>query len=408
MLTLRRLLPVSALLVLGLALAACSEKSGPSAADQPLFGDGGNRGNVIVATVGDLAITSRDLDLAYQELIPRLQQKYDGAGGRQLLLKRMIDEVLLAQGALDRGLDKHPDVGRTIISSRRLALVESMRNIAIPEGHEPTEDDLMEFFKNNRKEFQMQPTILARHVECLTLERAQEAYQLLKRDHSSNNFMQVAANFSVNKKTLSQNAEVGWYNPSGVIPFISNSKTFINKTADLPIGLHPPIIVNDRWHVVEIMRKKPGRPMTFNESRDLVLNMMLPAYNDNLVKQYLKEARKTSDVKMMGEFAPGGGVSPEALMERADAVADPGARLDLYNLIVTDFPEHERADDALFLSAMVAIDTYVDRRMAEWYLDQLLADYPESDLLEDAKFLKENLYNPDGLVPQSIEKLRSQ
>lgn len=407
MLILRRLVPVLAILALGLALASCADQSGTRKGEERYFGDGSKDISEVVARVGDYEITRRDMDLAYEELVPRVQRRFDGEEGRQLLLKRMVDEVLLAQGALEMNLTAHPDVGQTLITSRRRILGEAMRNIGIIEGKEPTEEEIQEFFKDNRREFMQQPAVLARHIECLTLERAQEAYQLLKDDSSAFTFMKVAADFSVNKKTLGQNAELGWYNPTGVIPHIQNGKEFIAKTFNLGLGVHPPLQVGDRWHVVEILKEKPGRPMTYNEARDLAYNMMLPAHNDGLVKDYLLSVRKTTPVQLLAEFTPGGGVDPATLMQRAASVGDPDARIDYYRLIYTDFPHSEQADDALFMSAMVCIDNYVDRRMASRYLDRLLKEYPESELVDDASYLLENLYNPEGMAPKSIEELRS-
>ncbi len=408
MLILRRLVPVIAVLALGLAVASCSEKSGNSLADQPLFGDGLDDVTEVVARVGDLEITRKDMQVAYDELVPRVQRRYEGTEGKQLLLKKMVDDALLAEGALEQGLLSHPDVGRTLITTRRMALVEAMRNIGIPEGHEPTEEDIQKFFQDNRREFMQQPAVLARHIETLSLEEAQEAYNLLKDDHRPFNFMQVANKFSVNKATLENNGEVGWYNPTGVVPNISGGKEFIAKTFNLGIGVHPPIQVGDRWHVVEILKEKPGRTMTYNEARDQAYNMMLPAWNDNMVKDYLLAARKTTEVQLLAEFTPGGGVDPEILMQRAAVVKDPDVRVDYYRLIYTDFPESEWADDALFMSAMVCIDNYYDRNMALRYLDRLLNEYPESELVDDASYLKNNLYNPQGMAPQSIDELRSQ
>ena len=146
--------------------------------------------------------------------------------------------------------------------------------------------------------------------------------------------------------------------------------------------------------------------MTFKEAEALVLNAMLPGHQDAMVKDYLESAREKLPVVMLGHFAPGQGMSPESLFARGMAIADPQAKLDVFALIYTDFPESDKADDALFMSAMVAMDTWQDRRVAERYLGQLLRDYPDSELVEDVRFLKENLYNPKALNPSSIEELR--
>lgn len=403
----RRILPVVLLMVLALLLASCAEDSGSSAGkNMHFFGDGTTDNTEVLAKVAGVKITQKDMDLKFDEMVPRMQKRYQGDEGKRLLLKDMVDEVLLARGAQEKGLENRQEVARQMITQHRLTLVEAMRNIGVGEGREPSDEQVQVFFQDNRHEFVQEAMVRARHIECLTLERAEQAYQLLKDNYESYEFMKVAADFSVNGKTMENDADLGWFNRNGVVGYITGSYEFVAKVFDLEIGLHRPIKVEDRWHVVEILDRRPGRPMTFNEARDLARQAMLPAYYDNMVKDYLLEARKANPVEFLGPYTPGQGLDPETLMRRASAVADPGTKVDYYRLVYTDYPESDRADDALFMSALVAMDTWKDRRMAQRYLDKLIAEFPASELHEDAVFLRDNLYNPSGVTPRSIDDLK--
>ncbi len=407
MLVLRRALPVVLILVMGLLLASCQDDNASSGNGIfPIFGKGGQDISEVIATVGDIEITQQQLDLHFDELVPRIQKKYLGDGGRQLLLKDMIDETLLVLGAMDMGLENREEVARTLVTQRRSAMVAAMRNIGVPEGNDPSEAEIQAFFTDNRKEFMQEAMVHARHIECLTLEQAEKAYQILKKDYSGNNFLKVANDFSVNAISLENDTDLGWYNKSGLVANIRGSKVFIDLTFDLPRGLNRPIQVSDRWHVVEIMDRRPARPMTYKEAEGLVENTMLPGYFDGLVKDYLLDSRQKYAVNLLGHYTPGKGASPEVLMERAAMVADPGSKIDYYRLIYTDFPESDRADDALFMCALVCMDNWHDRRLAKRYLSLLIEEYPESDLLEDAVFLRDNLYNPKAMSPDTIDQLR--
>ncbi len=403
----RRILFVVLIVTLGLSLTACQEKNeSPKDNIFPIFGGVGMDDSPIIAKVGERVITQQDLDLRFDELVPKAQKDFQGDEGKQLLLKSMIDDMILVEGAIAKKLSDRQDVARSLITHRRVDILSAMRNIGIPEDNAPTEDDFQAFFKNNRLEFMQEGMVRARHVECETVERAMEAYKLLEADHSAFNFMKVASEYSTNTKTLANEAEVGWYTKTGIVGPIRNSKSFIGATFDLEIGLHRPVQVGDLWHVVEILDRQPARPMTYTESRDLVKTAMLPAFYDGKIKDYVLEARKNQTIELFGKYQPGKGLDPDALMQRAALVVEPGIKLDYYRLIYTDFPESERADDALFMCALVCMDTWQDRRMAQRYLDLLLEEFPDSDLHEDAVFLKENLYKPGGLNPSSIEELR--
>ncbi len=404
----RRVLLIILVLSLGLFLTACQDETEKKQDSIfPIFGGGEkNDFSPVIAKVEDVEITQRDLDMRFEELLPPSQLNFEGEEGRQLLLKEMIDETLLVKGALEMGLKNRQDVGRTLVSQRRLTMVSAMRNIGIPEENKLTEDDYQSYFKDNRTQFMQEGLVHARHVECLTLERAQEAYRLIMVDRSAYNFMKVAGDFSVNKATLANNADLGWFNKGGIIENLTHSLIFINAVFDFEVGVHRPIQVKDRWHVVEIFEHQHARPMTYVEAYELVKSRMTPAFYDGKIKDYLLDMRKRKTVEMFGQYAPGNGQGPEAIMKRASLVADPGVKLDYYRMVYTDFPQSDRADDALFMCALVTMDTWQDRRMAQRYLDRFIEEFPESELYEDVVFLKENLYNPGGVVPQTIDDLK--
>jgi hypothetical protein len=211
---------------------------------------------------------------------------------------------------------------------------------------------------------------------------------------------------STNEETKKLEGSVGWFNQGGFIPSVQGSSQFTTTAYGLEMGLNPPFMVKDRWHVVEILKRENERPMTFSEARGQVEAEMLPAWQDGIIKDFYRNARKTAKVEMLGRFAPGQGLSVDELFARAVGVVDPQQKLELLNLVHTDYPESGRADDALFMAANVAMDTWTDVKVAERYLNLLLEEYPDSELAPDAQFLRDNLYNPDVLNPKSIDSLR--
>jgi len=409
MIAVRRFSVPLMVLVLGLLLASCQGNVDEEQAFQwkPIFGNGLHDSSPVIATVGDLQITQQDLDLRFDELPPKLKRKYEGEEGQRLLLKGMVEQALMVMGAVEKKLYNDTDVARTLISQRRTTLDSAMRNYGLLRGNEPSEEEIRTYFDNNRDQFRQEALIQARHVECLNKDAAEKAYARLMKGGLENDFPHVVKDYSKNIETAKNSGELGWFNKGGFIPFITNAAEFTKAAADLDLGIHPPFRVGNHWHVVEILRKEHSRPMTFGEARDKVLNAMMPGFQDQVIKDYLLAARKEHPVVLKGRFAPGQGMSPETLFARGMALADPQEKLDMFSLVVTDYPTSDKADDALFMSAMVALDTWQDRRVAERYLTRLLDEYPESELVEDATFLKDNMYDPKALNPSTIEELRN-
>lgn len=390
------------------SLVGCQNDNAP--ADnfvwKPLYGDFTNDTSPVVAEVGDIQIRQRMVDLFIDELPSSRKTEFQGPDGQRLALKFMIDQVLLVRGAMEQKLYTDQDVARQLISQRRNTLAYAMRNYGLLRDNKPSEDDIRAYFNEHQDQYRQQGLAMSRHVECLTKADADLAYQLLTSKTPKHSFESVVAEMSVNKDTKKEGGVTGWFSKGGFVPFIRDGEQYSSLVYDMDIGLHAPIKVGDRWHVVEVTHREYERPQTFAEARDKVLKDMLPAWQDGVIKDYLLSARDSYPVKMLGIYAPGQGATEDELFRRAMAVADPEKKLALLSMIHTDFPDGNRADDALFLSANVALDTWQDPRIAERYLRMLIDEYPDSELIEDAKYLRDNLYNPKALHPQSIDDLK--
>ncbi len=403
---LRRILPLAALL-LPVLLVACQEGGKQEKfAWQPLFGDNFKDTTPVVARVAGVEITEQDIDLRLDEMPPNLKSRYSGAEGRRLLLKDMVNQVLMVRGAVDLELYNQREVARTLISQRRSTLDLSMSSIGLLEKAQPTEEDLREFFATNRSRYRQLATVLARHIECDKRADAQAAYERLLRGGPKDTFPYVVADYSVNPVTRLKSGELGWFNPGGFVPDVTDGQRFTTVAFGLKDGLNPPVEIDGRWHVIEIMRRENERPMTFAEARDQVRQELLPGFQEGVIQDYLRQARVTYPVETFGAYAPGGGLTAEQIFARAMTLPDGENKVELFMLIVSDFPGSDRVDDALFMAAQVYLDLWGDTRSAGRCLKDLTTQFPQSELVDDATYLLENLDNPSALLPQSIEELR--
>ena len=398
--------PFSGLLVL-LVLAGCQGGQSQGGFQYlPLFGNGAKDPTPAIAEVNGIKITARDLDIFLENMPSAQQSKFAGEDGRRLALGRMIDQTLLALGAVENKLYNDPDVAHQLIAQRRITLEKSMRNFGLLRGRDPSEEEIRDFFMDNRAKYRQLGTVKARHIEVMTEADAQLVYKRLTKGGPGNDFPHLVQEFSVNAETAAQEGDVGWFNKGGFVGGIRSPQIFTAKVYDLAAGVNPPVQVGDRWHVVEIRDREFERPSTFAEARGVVLQEMLPGYQDAIIKDYLLDARRKWPVQMFGEFAPGMGMTAEELFSRAIALKNPDEKVEMLDLIHTDFPNSGRADEALFMAAQVVMEASADLRIAERYLSLLIKEYPDSELFDDATFMRDNLYNPEVMNPRSIEDLK--
>ncbi|HOX25241.1 MAG TPA: peptidyl-prolyl cis-trans isomerase [Candidatus Krumholzibacteria bacterium] len=397
-----RFLPLAAALAAALVLAGCGDGARPTG-KQPIFGNGTVDNSRVLAKVNGEPITERMLELRFEELAPREQNRFQGEEGRRLFLRQMVDEVLRTRTAEERRLELDPEVARVLISQRRAALDQALRNLLVKD-RQPTIDEIRAYFAANQSRYVRLGTMNAAHVECRTKEDADRAYRLAS--EPGRPFATAVKDYSVNTTTKINAGDLGWFNRGGFIPGILNSKGFTERIWDFAEGVNPPFEFEDSWHVVRINERRYERPQTLEEAYDRVVSDLMPDFQKTVVDDWMRQSRQDADLEYFGEFRPGHGKTDRELLERAFNVKDPQQKLDLLGLLVDDYPESEFADDALFTAGNVALDTWGDRRQAGFFFLELIKRYPTSDYATDSQYILDHMDEPNFVAPRSIEELR--
>jgi len=397
-----RLLPLVAILTIGLTVVGCNT-SQETVSNDALFGDGTLDGSRVLAEVNGLKITEAQLDLRYDELSREDQNRFKGEDGRRVFLRQMIDEVLRVREAEERKLNRDPIVARVLIAQRRGAMDRALL-ADLTKGQDPDIDQVRDYFNDHRDTYVRLGAINASHIECLTRADAMKAYQEITVDKRP--FAYVVHDYTKNDKSIVEGGDLGWFNKGGFIPLVTDSRVFSEAIWDLEVGVNEPIEIDGRWHVVKIHERKYQRKQTLEEAYDRVVSDMLGEFHQDIVEQWLRDARKSADLTFYGEYRPGHGKSAKELLERAFYSNDPQQKLDLLGLLVDDYPDSEQADDALFMAGNVALDTWGDRRQASLFFSELIRRYPDSDYVEDCQYILDHMSDPDFVNPQSIEDLR--
>jgi len=390
-----------------LASAGCQqEKSGAGFGWKPLFGDLAKDTSPAIAEVGEITITQADLEQFIDEQPTRNKAEYAGPEGERLALKRMVDSALLVMGAVERKLYNDQTVARTLVANRRVTLEKAMRQYGLLKDAAPTDAEMREYYEKNLGRFRQLGMVRVRHIECKDRAAADQAYRRLQSKAPKDGWVYVCADFSTNERTKKIEGDAGWMNAGSIVPLIDAGAEFSKAVFDLPIGVNPPLSVAGRWHVVEITHREFERNSTYDEVKDTIKNDLLPGYQDAIIKNYLKEARAKHGVQYLGRFTPGQGMTPQQLFERAMFNQDILRRIDILLLIAQDFPDSDRADDAMFMAANTAIENISDLSVGARILESLIELYPQSEYVDDANFILENLYNPKFQNPTSIEDIR--
>jgi peptidyl-prolyl cis-trans isomerase C len=407
-----RLTVLTTLALASIVLVACNGASQPDAGKSvpdariqgAIFGNGTHDPTTVVAEVDGYRITQRMLDLRYEELPKELKARYQSEDGKRLLVRQMVDEVLKLREAERRKLERIPDVARVLISQRRLSLDTALTNTLIA-GREPSDEEVRAYYQMNKDKYVRYGTMHAAHVECASESEARAAFK--EATTPGRAFERVVEKYSRNPETKQIGGSLGWFNKGGFVPQMPESRVFTEAIWDFETGVNPPIEVAGKWHVVCVYGRQYDRPQTLEECYENVVNDLLPTFQSGIVKAWVNEARAGAKIEYFGDYRPGKGSSAREILDRAMGLNDTQQKMNLYQLLVEDYPDDDLADDALFLAANEALDTWGDRMQASVLLRALLKKYPSSEYAADAQYMVDNLARPGFTKPKSIEDLRA-
>ncbi len=398
------------LLVVVLAMAgltSCQNTgNGDSIVPGGYYGNGMPDESPVVCTVAGLEITRHDLEIRLNEMPKSLRDNFTGEDWERRLLEFMISEVILAQDATAEGLQADPRVAQQLVSQKRGTMRDAYTSLVLWRDLEPSPDEIQEYYEETKRLYKTEGSVKARHIQCDTRNQIQEAYDALQAGGYDALFANVVGKYSRNAKSLVQSGEVGWFSRKGFIPFLTNGPEFAAHVFDWSMGVHAPELIGGYWHIVEILDREPSRQLTVDEVRDRIVRSLMPGVQKRASELYIERRRSEVEIEYVGDFRPGKGRTAEELLRLAMMSGAFDRQMQLYDLLLLDYPNSEYAPFALFMKANLQIDTYGDTYTARDLLKRILHRYPETELREQVEYMLENLSNPSFSKPESIEELR--
>jgi outer membrane protein assembly factor BamD (BamD/ComL family) len=122
-----------------------------------------------------------------------------------------------------------------------------------------------------------------------------------------------------------------------------------------------------------------------------------PENIEKLKGAYIDFAAKYPDDELSPEFLFKAG-------QRCNATAQHDQAIQLFQQVIEKYPKHRIAEEALFLQGYVYENSMNDMNRAKEVYTRFIAQYPNSELVEDAKLSIENLGKTPEQIFEEMEK----
>lgn len=358
----------------------------------------------LVARIGDSKITREELDERFEQLSEKQKDDFKGKRGKVEFLDKLIEEEIIYLEAKRLNLHHEPDIKNVLKQAERNILVSEYFNREILEKIDVAEEEIEAYYNDNLLEFTTRAIIKAQHMFTSSRKKAEEWKRRLA---GGEDFSKIAKNESEDDLTAPQAGNLGYFNPGGYIKFIGRSTIWSEAVNELEAQEISDIIEFEKgYSIVRIQEKNPERILPLSDARQRIIEKLRAqrarsAYDVAIAK--LKDSHKPDNY--LREELMASTRSPEQYWEIAQMESDPYERIQYYREIVEYYPDHEYAPQALFMIGFVYAEELQNKVEARRRLDELLQKYPDSDVVESAKWMIDNMNKPHPAF-ESFESMK--
>ncbi|MCF6368750.1 peptidylprolyl isomerase [Rhizobium halophilum] len=267
--------------------------------------------DAVVAKVGDMEIHQSELDLAIQNLDPQLQQLPDEQK-RVAALSGAIDVKLLAQGAVDEGIDETEDFQKRLdyIKDRELHNAYFRKHVV----DAVTEDEVKARYEKEIAALPKQEEVSARHILVKTEE---EANDVIKQLDAGEDFAELAKEKSEDSNK-SDGGDLGWFTKGRMVPEFEEAAFALEKGE----YTKTPVKSQFGYHVITLEDRRDVQPPALEQVEPQVRQLVMREKYLSIIEK----AKAEREVEIMDEALRAGyeevNKAPDADPAAGEAPAD--------------------------------------------------------------------------------------
>ncbi len=264
----------------------------------------------VIARVGDATLTMADIERRLKEQGSAAQRYADAAGLRRFVEDQMRLE-LLAQAAIERGLDRDPDVveaARKVMVRKLLlrdlgpqAWGDQASDAAVRTYYEAHLDEYIQPERRRISMIQLAPTPEGRAVAQSTIEKLQAGGP----QEPQRTFARYVWQLSIDKDSKARNGELNGFESRDELAR-DYGQHFADEAFRLGVGevSSAPVQSTRGWHVLWVIAKRDPYARSIEEVADEIKSRLVTTGRSQLFEQYLRELRQRYPVALYDERLP--------------------------------------------------------------------------------------------------------
>ena len=264
----------------------------------------------VVAKVNGDEISVHQINYAMAR-IGDIPKGKESEAGRQIL-KGLVDQQILVKFAVDKKLDRNPDVFQAIETSRRQILAQASLEQLAGQLSKPTDAEIHDYYVKSPELFANHRTYKFAEISMAGTVPVEKAKQMMSGVKSLEEFAAKLDKEKIEFKTAVtiKGAEEL---PTALLPKFS--KMAKNEVAIIPVG--------DTLSVLQLQDFKE-QSLTEDQVKPLIAKFLVEQKRKTVLEAEMKKLRDSAKIEYLGAYADAGKAEQAAVVTTAVNTAEPG------------------------------------------------------------------------------------
>lgn len=246
--------------------------------------------NIVLASVGTERITMADFNERISNLPPRYREIVQKR--KDEYLQELVNNTILYQEAMRKGLNKDPEVQRVIEEATKKIMVAKFLKDEIDEKVEITDVEVVEFYNDNKEHYKTPEIMRVSHILVPTQE---EAESILKELKTGKNFDDLARAKSVDP-TAQRGGDIGYFPKGQLMP------EFDNAASQLEVGQVSGVVKTKLgYHIIKLTDRREPQVRPLEKVTQDIKARLAAIKRQKALNDLIAKLRKKTPIKVNTE-----------------------------------------------------------------------------------------------------------
>lgn len=243
--------------------------------------------NKILAVIGDVNITQKDLDYMKKSMDKRLLSQFSGEQGEYYLLQELINQKLMAIDAKKTKLMEDEEF-KFEFESMKDNFISQYVIKTVLESVSVDDEEIRKFYEDNQDSFGETQKVKASHILVGDLEKAEKLYNEIL---DGADFAQIAKENSTCPSSK-QGGDLGLFGRGQMV------KEFENSAFSLEIGeISKPVKTQFGYHLIKLTDKVKEKKKEFEDVKDELKKTLIAKKQQEAYVKKINDLRDKYKVK---------------------------------------------------------------------------------------------------------------